>query len=222
MQFSERLFLKGKPIWNSCLEYPFLKELSQGILPEDKFCFYIKQDYVYLIDYIKLFALGMVKSNSLKDMQAFSKCAHTIVNIEMDAHIEFAKKFSISKEDLESTEANSSNLSYTKFMLQVSTEGGLPELTAALLPCMWSYAYIGTALSNTKKALSHPLYKEWIMTYVSEEYNNENNWCIELMNRISEGLPERELLKLEEIFVLSSKYEYMFWDSCYKKESWNI
>lgn len=222
MQFSERLFLKGKPIWNACLEHPFLKELSQGILPEDKFCFYIKQDYVYLIDYIKLFALGMVKSNSLKDMQAFSKCAHTIVNIEMDSHIEFAKKFSISKEDLESTEPNSSNLSYTKFMLQVSTEGGLPELTAALLPCMWSYAYIGKALINNKKALAHPLYKEWIMTYASEEYNSENNWCIELMNRISEGLPERELLKLEEIFVLSSKYEYMFWDSCYKKESWSI
>lgn len=222
MQFSKRLFLKGKPIWNACLDHPFLKELSLGTLDEDKFCFYIKQDYVYLIDYIKLFALGMVKSNSLEDMQAFSKCAHTIVNIEMDAHIEYAKKFNISKEELECTEPNSSNLSYTKFMLQVSTEGGLPELTAALLPCMWSYSFIGKTLCSNKKSLKHPLYREWILTYTSDEYNSENNWCIELMNKVSEGLPERELKRLEEIFILSSKYEYMFWDSCYKKESWNI
>lgn len=222
MQFSERLFLKAKPIWEGYLEHPFLKELRDGTLPEEKFCFYIKQDYIYLIDYIKIFALGMVKADSLEDMQAFSKCAHNIISIEMDAHVEFSKKFNITKTDLESTEANASNLSYTKFMLQVSTEGGLPELTAALLPCMWSYAFIGKSLIKDKKSLEHPLYGEWIMNYASEEYNNSNDWCIELINKLSEGLPERELQRLEEIFILSSKYEYMFWDSCYKKEGWII
>lgn len=222
MHFSERMFSKGKNIWEACLEHPFLKELSEGTLDEDKFSFYVKQDYVYLIDYIKLFALGMVKADSLEDMQAFSKCAHTIVNIEMNGHVKFAKKFGISKSELEATKPNSSNLSYTKFMLQVSTEGGLAELVAALLPCMWSYAFIGGTLVKNPKALEHPLYKEWILTYASEEYNTENNWCIELIDRLAEGLPERELQKLEEIFILSSKYEYMFWDACYKKESWVI
>lgn len=57
MQFSQRLFLKGKPIWEACLEHPFLKELSNGTFEEDKFCFYVKQDYVYLKDYIKLFCI---------------------------------------------------------------------------------------------------------------------------------------------------------------------
>jgi thiaminase (transcriptional activator TenA) len=222
MQFSQRLFLKGKPIWEACLEHPFLKELSNGTLEEDKFCFYVKQDYVYLIDYIKLFALGMVKSDSLEDMQAFSKCANAIVNIEMDAHIEYAKKFGVTKEELEKTKPNASNFSYTKFMLQVSTEGSLAELTAALLPCMWSYAFIGSTLAKYEKALEHPLYREWILTYAADEYNEGNEWCIKLMDKLTEGLPERQLQKLEEIFILSSKYEYMFWDGCYKKESWVI
>lgn len=222
MQFSQRLFLKGKPIWEACLEHPFLKELSNGTLEEDKFCFYVKQDYVYLKDYIKLFALGMVKSDSLEDIQAFSKCANAIVNIEMDAHIEYAKKFGITKGELQATKPNANNLSYTKFMLQVSTEGSLAELLAALLPCMWSYAFIGSTLAKNEKALEHPLYREWILTYADKEYNNHNKWCIELMDREAEGLPERELKKLEEIFILSSKYEYMFWDGCYKKESWVI
>lgn len=222
MQFSQRLLSKAKPIWEAYLEHPFLKELSQGTLEEDKFCFYVKQDYVYLIDYIKIFALGMVKSDTLKDMQAFSRCANAIVNIEMDAHIEFAKKFGITKEELEDTKPNANNLSYTKFMLQVSTQGSLAELVAVLLPCMWSYAFIGNTLAKDKKALEHPLYREWILTYADIEYNKENDWCIKLMDRLAEGLPERQLQKLEELFILSSKYEYMFWDGCYKKESWVI
>lgn len=222
MQFSQRLFSKAKPIWESYLEHPFLKELSQGTLEDDKFSFYVKQDYVYLIDYIKIFALGMVKSDTLEDMQAFSKCANAIVNIEMDAHVEFAKKFGITKEELEDTKPNASNLSYTKFMLQVSNQGSLAELVAVLLPCMWSYAFIGKTLAKDKKALEHPLYKEWILTYADEEYNKQNDWCIKLMDRLAEGLPERQLQKLEDLFILSSKYEYMFWDGCYKKESWVI
>ena len=222
MQFSQRLLSKGKPIWEACLEHPFLKELSEGTLELDKFSFYIKQDYVYLIDYIKIFALGMVKADNLKDMQAFSSCANAIVNIEMDKHVEFAKKFGITKEELESTKPNSNNLSYTKFMLQVSNQGSLAELVAVLLPCMWSYAFIGKTLAKDKKALEHPIYREWILTYAEIEYNEKNNWCIELIDRLAEGLPERELQKLEELFILSSKYEYMFWDGCYKKESWSI
>lgn len=222
MQFSQRLFLKGKPIWEACLEHPFLNGLRKGTLEEDKFCFYVKQDYVYLIDYIKLFALGMAKSDRLEDMQAFSKCANAIVNIEMDAHIEYAKKFGITKEELEDTKPNANNLSYTRFMLQVATQGSLGELVAVLLPCMWSYAFIAKTLAKEENALKHPLYKEWILTYTMEEYNRESDWCIKLMDRLAEGLPERELKKLEELFLLSSKYEYMFWDGCYKKESWMI
>lgn len=93
----------------------------------------------------------MVKSDSLEDIQAFSKCANAIVNIEMDAHIEYAKKFGITKGELQATKPNANNLSYTKFMLQVSTEGSLAELLAALLPCMWSYAFIGSTLAKMKK-----------------------------------------------------------------------
>ena len=222
MGFSERLYLKGRYIWDSCLDHPFLKDMGNGTLAEDKFCFYIKQDYVYLIDYIKLFALGMVKADSLEDMKNFSKCANDIVNIEMDGHLEFAKRFGITKEELEDTKPNSNNLSYTKFMLQVANEGTLAELVAALLPCMWSYSFIGKNLAMQDKALEHVLYKEWILTYASDEYSNEVNWCINLMDKVAEGLPERQLEKLEEIFILSSKYEYMFWDACYKKEGWVI
>ena len=31
-----------------------------------------------------------------------------------------------------------------------------------------------------------------------------------------------ELKRMEEIFLLSSQYEYMFWDSAYRMEEWPV
>ncbi|MNG41987.1 Thiaminase-2 [compost metagenome] len=48
------------------------------------------------------------------------------------------------------------------------------------------------------------------------------DWTIETMNRLAEGLPEQELARMEERFVVASKLEYMFWDMSYRKEEWPI
>ena len=55
---SDRLFKTVEPIWNSYLEHPFVKGISDGSLDPEKFKHYLKQDYVYLIEYCKIFAIG--------------------------------------------------------------------------------------------------------------------------------------------------------------------
>jgi thiaminase/transcriptional activator TenA len=47
-------------------------------------------------------------------------------------------------------------------------------------------------------------------------------WCRELLDRITEGLPERELQKLEAAFFTSSRYEWQFWEMAWKMERWQI
>ena len=48
------------------------------------------------------------------------------------------------------------------------------------------------------------------------------DWCIGLMDRLAEGQPERELARLEEQFIITSKLEYMFWDMAYRQEGWPV
>lgn len=47
-----------------------------------------------------------------------------------------------------------------------------------------------------------------------------NDNAMDLMNKLAEGKPERELKVLEEIVVKTGIFEYMFWDMCYKQENW--
>ncbi|OMF38639.1 thiaminase II [Paenibacillus sp. FSL H8-0548] len=220
-RFSERLYRVVQPIWESCHAHPFLKGLREGTLELERFIYYMKQDYVYLIDYAKMFALGSIKARDLETMSKLAELLHSTLNVEMELHRQYAERFGISRDELEATKPAPTTIAYTKYMLDAA-QGSLAEVVAALLPCMWSYCEIGTTFAKYPGALEHPLYREWILMYSSEDFGELTEWTIKLMDRLAEGLPERELAQLEELFVTTSKFEYMFWDMADRQEEWPI
>lgn len=222
-KFSDRLYENIQPIWEKTHNHPFVQELGKGTLDKEKFVHYMKQDYVYLIDYSKLFALGAAKSHDLRTMSIFAQTLHETLHFEMELHRKYAAEFGISREELEETKPTPVNLAYTRYMLHTAHSGSLAELVAVLLPCAWDYWEIGKLLRKQYGATldSNP-YRQWVETYDSETFGNGAKWLIQLMDELAEGLPERELAILENHFQLSSKYEYLFWDMNYYKEDWKI
>ncbi|WP_297282146.1 thiaminase II [uncultured Anaerococcus sp.] len=221
-KFTDRIYPKIKNLWNACLNHPFVQELGEGSLDLDKFKHWVKQDYVYLIEYARLFAIGTSKSYDLETMNSFAKGLDGVLFMEMDLHKSYAKTFSISEEELESTEKSAINTAYTSYMLNKAQAGGVENVAAALLACSWSYNYIGLELAKVPGALEDKNYGSWIKMYSSDEFTELNNNAMELMNKLADGKPERELKILEDIIVKTGYFEYMFWDMCYKKESWPI
>lgn len=222
-KFTDRLFTNVQPIWEKNHNHPFVQELGMGTLSKETFVYYMKQDYVYLIDYAKLFAVGTVKANDLETMGMFAQILHETLHVEMDLHRTFAAEFGITREELEATQPTPVNVAYTKYMLQVSQNGSLAEVVACLLPCAWDYWEIGKLL---RKQYGHQIetnpYAKWIDMYDSEAFGEGAKWLIQLMDELAEGKPERELAKLEEHFQITSKYEYLFWDMNYHKQDWPI
>lgn len=219
--FSERLYESVQPVWQKCHAHPFLTGLRDGTLELERFIYYMKQDYVYLIDYAKMFALGSIKARDLETMGKFAELLHSTLNVEMELHRQYAERFGIARDELEATVPAPTTIAYTKYMLDAG-QGSLAEVVAALLPCMWSYREIGTTFAAYPGALEHPLYREWILMYSSEEFGELTEWTIRLMDRLAENLPERELARLEELFVVTSKFEYMFWDMANRQEEWPV
>lgn len=222
IRFSERLYESTQAIWDKCHEHPFLVEMREGTLDPERFIYYLKQDYVYLIDYAKLFAMASMKARDLETMTKFAELLHSTLHVEMSLHRDYAARFGVSREELEQTVPAPTTIAYTKFLLDTASQGSLAEVVAALLPCMWSYRVIGVAYASIPGALDHPLYREWILMYSSDEFGELTDWTIDYMDRVAEGLPEQELARLEERFLVASKLEYMFWDMAYRKEEWPI
>jgi thiaminase/transcriptional activator TenA len=195
--------------------------MGDGTLEKEKFRFYMIQDYLYLIDYAKLFAIGAMKATDLQTMGKFAALLDSTLNEEMSLHREYAKKFEISEKELEKAQPSPTTLAYTHYMLHVGQSGTLAELVAALLPCMWSYWEIGKELSE-KPGAENEFYREWIEMYSSEEFGELATWCINLFDSLTEDKSEAELEKLEEIFLNTTRFEYMFWDMAYNEAMWPI
>jgi len=220
--FTDRLWKKVEPVWNSYLEHPFVKGLGEGWLEEDKFKHWLKQDYVYLIEYSRLFALGSAKAHDLKTMTSFAQLLHDTLEIEMSLHREYASQFNISHDDLEATEAASTTTAYTSYMLNVSQRGGMENVAASVLACAWSYNFIGKTLATWPGALEHEMYGHWVKMYSSPEFTGIAEGCKKLVNELTQGKPERDLVSLEEIVLKTSYFEYMFWSMAENEELWPI
>lgn len=218
--FTERLWNSVLPIWERTHQHPFVTGLGDGSLSVESFKFYMKQDYVYLIDYAKIFALASTKAHDLETSAKFAALQEATLNGEMALHRQYAERFGISKEELEATEPSFVMLAYTSYMLKVAHQGSLADLVAALLPCMWSYWEIGKRLAQIDGALDHEWYGEWVRTYSSDEFGELAEWLIKVMDQLAEGRPEEELARLENHFLTTSRMEYLFWDMAYREEMW--
>ncbi len=215
--FTNELYKAAEEIWEGYKVHPFVDELGSGKLDIEKFKFYMIQDYIYLIDYAKIFSIGAVKTLNQENMEVFSRLAGGIFNRELSIHKGYLKKLGITEEEIKNAKPSIKNLSYTHYMLAVSQNGDELDVAVAVLSCMWSYFYIAKAL-HEKYGLQDNFYKEWMEGYISKSYEELSDWCIDLVNKLAEGITPKRKERLTEIFYNCSRFEYMFWDMSYNME----
>lgn len=209
---STRLHDAAAPVWEACLRHPFVTGIGDGTLDMEKFRYFMLQDYLYLFDYARVFALGVVKARDPELMRVFAANVDAILGGEMKIHRAYMKRLDITEEQVFSIKPALANLSYTNYMLSVAQTGGPMEIVASILACSWSYAEIGQALAAIPGAAEHPFYGEWIRGYASEEYAATNQALIELMDSLAADAGEEQLAYLTDVFANCSRYELGFWD----------
>lgn len=222
MGFSDSLREGASATWERIFSHPFVAGIGDGTLPVDKFRFYVRQDYVFLVEYARALSLGVVKASTLERMTLFSDLAQATLHDEMSLHRAYADSFGLTPRDLEDTTPAPTTYAYTRHILHAGLAGSEGELLAALLPCMWTYPEIGRRLAPNLPAVRErePLYAKWIEAYAEPEF-------ADLAARIraqldacaaDAGAAERE--RVRRNFDLSSKYELLFWEMGLTAEQW--
>lgn len=214
-----RMLEAAKDIWEGYVKHPFVLGLADGSLAVEKFRFYLLQDYLYLFDYAKVFAQGVVKAREPDAMRAFASYVDSILNGEMDIHKGYMARLGISKEQAERVRPSLKNQSYTAYMRAVAAEEGPAEIMAAVLSCAISYEHIAKwIVAHYPDAEKHDFYGEWVRGYAAEGYAAANDALIEWMERFAEGYSEAKIARLVEIFVDCSRFESLFWDMAWGME----
>ncbi len=214
MSFFEQLKTAATAEWRAYTEHPFTEGLGDGSLAEEAFRHYLVQDYLFLIEFARAYALAVYKSPQLADMREAADGLSAILDVEMNLHIKLCAGWGLSANDLERAPPASEMLAYTRYVLDAGMRGDLLALKVALAPCVIGYAEIATRLAARPDALaqSNP-YRVWIAEYAGAAYQevaaNARAHLDALAARYA--TPARQA-ELAAIFREATRLEADFWE----------
>ena len=209
-----------KDNWLLYTKHEFINKLSNDTLKEEKFLNYLIQDYLFLIQFSKAWSLAILKSDNLEEMKIAARTVNDLINFEMELHITLCANYGISKSDLENADEENANIAYTRYVLELGYSGDFLDLLSALAPCVLGYGEIGLNCQNSNpKTL---MYKKWIETYSSIEYQDV---CKNVSGLIDKAFLLRlgtnfentyKWKKINQIFKKATLLEVDFWNMAIK------
>jgi thiaminase/transcriptional activator TenA len=220
-RFSEQLRQKLEPVWQAQHRHPFLRGLADGSLEPARFIVWLRQDYLFLIDYARLFSVAAARAPDIETMKWTIAVAHGVLHNELLLHQAYGVELGLTREDLETGVKLPTTRAYTDHLLRIGGTGSYVELVAALLPCTWGYSEIGQRLAQ-EAGLADGGYGRWINWYSGPVAAKRARAGRELLDRLAALVGPRALMLAEDAFAVSSRYEWMFWEMCWRGESWPV
>jgi len=222
--YEERLLPRITTTVTAEMELPYMKEMLEGTLPLENFRFQCRQNYNYLIEYGKAWAIGFAKCSEYNEMAIWYEFVKETIEHEIPFYKEYWQdRLGVSFEEMETTIMANVKRSYTSHELARSWEGDLAEQVTALLPCDLVYWQMGQRLTSLCTLPEGHLYRDWMSFYTKGWFVEVCEKLIRLINKLTEHKTPRELAKLEEVFAIGCNYEYLSWrDMYYKMETWPL
>lgn len=214
----EKMCHAAAPIINEIHKQKFNLELSQGILPKEKFIHYLIQDSLYLSEFSKALALTAVRLSDNDQAQQFLQFAIDSIKTEHNLHDKYMKENNQIK--ILTKEQSPVCFMYTNYLLKTASLASVEEAVASLLPCFWVYWEVGKNIS-IKKKINNP-YNEWIALYSSNQFDLSVNLAINTTNSLGNSASDFIKEKMISAFVRSTQLEWLFWESAYYQEQWLI
>lgn len=217
MQFMKKTIGNAIPIWNECINTPFVQELKTGALPPEKFKSYMIQDSIYLRHYARVYGMAMYLSTTLKDIQFFYSILSFVTDTESAVRVRYLERYDLSDDMVDRLEPLLENQNYIDFMLSIAEGGDVCEILMAVLPCMLSYSYIFRKIA-AEPVTEQSGYWDFIEDYADERYAEDCQQWSHFADAKCTALPDHKKKKLTEVFEKASLLELDFWKMAYKEQ----
>lgn len=199
--------------WQDYIQHEFVRGLGDGSLSPESFKHYLKQDYLFLIQFTRAWGLAVYKSDNFEDMRYGQAGVNAMLDTEIKLHIDYCKEWGISEEQLLQENEASATVAYTRYVLDQGLSGDLLQLHIALAPCLIGYAEIGKWLmSQESTVLEGNPYRPWIEMYSSPEFQAAAEYELKVLDRLGADLDPRRLEKLARVFKTATRMEIAFWN----------
>jgi thiaminase (transcriptional activator TenA) len=200
---SHRLAERGLPSVRAQAAHPTVAGIARGDLDPEVFRSWLEQDYLFLLDYVRVFArlAWQAPDGHLGDLVDL---AHSTWHDELALHRSLAAEFDA---DLFGAVDRPATAAYTGFLLAAADDYG--RGLAALLPCMWGYSTLGRMLAEQPPPEER--YARWVATYADRGFAALAARCGQMLDEAhAEGLVDEQTAT--EAFDAGMRHELAFWD----------
>ena len=219
MSFSQQLLARAEPYMQSQVQKRFLQGLVHGDLPPECFQYWLRVDYPYLHNFVKVCALGVLKAEDPEDVEVFLGHIRSVQD-EMRDHEKHAAAMGLTREDLLSYPMGPLKYSYTRHQLASAYDGSLGEVQAALMACQWGYGEAIHRLISEHPISEDNPYKEWFAFHTKPENREHTQTAFDLLDRQAAKSTEAQMEKMAEVFMTSVRHETMLWDEYFDMTQW--
>lgn len=216
------------PDWKVYTSHEFVRQVASNTLPFDRFLFFLKQDFYYLVNYAQIHGLAASVAPDCSQIEAQALIISSIMT-EIERHKEkLLKAYGIdyATSDLDSElQPAGPCIRYCDYLLQIGRNEDFLGIKVALAPCLHGYAEAGVYGRSLREKYAGGLgvlesdeqsqaYLAWIDDYVSDWYVKAHQEGIETLDMLfrANDLSEMRLQELTRIFHDVTLLEVQFWD----------
>ena len=192
-RWSDEAWKAALPVYRKILEHPFVGELSAGTLSPERFRFYIRQDALYLDGYARRLAHIASRLARKEHTEAFLRFALDGVEVERALHEQF-----LGGEHPSPDEISPACLLYTSLL-------GSQAM----------------AIHARQQGADNP-YRRWIETYADPSFAEAAALATRICDELADAAGEETRQRMTELFVRCTRMEWLFWESAWRLETWNI
>jgi thiaminase/transcriptional activator TenA len=215
MKWSEHTWQAIEERYQSMLEMPFIKELSEGTLPQEKFRFYMMQDSLYLEHFGRTLSVIAAKIHDIRDVLAFMRFAENAIVVENALHEFYFQDFGVTDKGVLEPACHH----YIHFLRSTAALESVEIAAAAVLPCFWIYKKVGDYIYSHQNTVNNP-YQKWIDTYGGDEFAVAVEQAIAICDTLAENSTQETQKRMTEAFIMASRMEYDFWEAAYELKTW--
>ncbi|KJL33090.1 bifunctional hydroxymethylpyrimidine kinase/phosphomethylpyrimidine kinase [Microbacterium azadirachtae] len=197
------------PIRRAIDDLPFLQRLADGSLPEASFRWYLAQDALYLRDYARTLAEASRIAPDSAEQAFWAHSAEQSVIGELQLHASMLSPEGVGDETFRADPAPAT-VAYLDHLRGAAFDGDYRVLIAALLPCFWIYADVGTRLhAQAGGDPAHP-FASWLDEYADPRFAEATEEAIRIVTARAAAADVQTRERMRIAFVRSSEHERAF------------
>ncbi|WP_094751913.1 TenA family protein [Psychromonas sp. CD1] len=201
--------------WDAYTKHEFVCLLATGKLAQPCYLHYLKQDFLFLKQYARAYALAIYKARTLAEMRHFLPSVQALLQSEISHHVAYCNDWGLSELDLEVQDEEVGTIAYTRYVLDIGMSGDVVQLYTALAPCFIGYAEIGRLLLKDENTIleGNP-YASWITLYSGDELQQSTLENLQYLDMLLADidLHSQQGQKLLDVFRSATRMEVAFWE----------